>query len=913
MKLSKALSAPNVRSFGVFLAQLAVVLSVLFAASFDPSKVHFSNDNPLGMLNARWLSLPQSFWGAWYDINWLGFNEGSSILIPSNLLRMVLGAVYYSKFYAPLTLLFFGCCAWVFFRCLGFAPSVCAIGGFAAALGSNYFSIACYGIGTQTVAFGFDFLALAAVLSAASGRHRWVKLALAGLAVGMGVMEGVDNGAIFSLFVAAFTLFTAFTEAGPLPRRLAQGMAQVGVVAVFAALIAAQALTVLINTQIKGVAGMEQDAATRAKRWDEATQWSLPKCETLSLVIPGLFGYRMDGPEGGVYWGGIGREPAWDRYFKAGGQGPRPAGILRRVGTGIYAGVGVALVGLWAVLQSLRKQGSVFSLAERKFLWFWSGAAIVSLLLAFGRFAPFYQVIYALPYASTFRNPGKFASVFNWALLILFASGVQGLTRRYMGGVQNKREAPANSAAKSWWAAASVFDRRWVIGCTLAIGASLAGWRIYSSSRSALIRYLETVPVDGATPESIVQFSNQQVGWFVLFLALAATLVTAILSGAFAGRRAKWGAMLLGALVVADLARANLPWIIHWDYKEKYATNPVIDLLREHPWEQRVAILPGWLPQAFRVPEQFLSAEGTLDGLYRIEWAQHHFPYYDIQSLDIIQMPRPPVDYVAFEMALQPGGTQETVRRVVRRWQLTNTRYLLGVAEFLPLLDQGLDGSQHRFRIVKRFGIAPRPGIARPTSYEQLDATDQPNGPYALFEFTGALPRAKLYSSWLVSTNDQATLEKLSSADFDPTQTVLVANPLPASPTNATASPGSVTIASYAPTRVVLRTKGQSPALLLLNDKFDPQWRVMVDGQPAALLRCNYVMRGVQIPQGEHEVDFRFAPPINTIYVSLGGMLLGLALLGFLAFSEPTEAAALSAAASQAGAAKPILEKMSNK
>jgi len=33
-----------------------------------------------------------------------------------------------------------------------------------------------------------------------------------------------------------------------------------------------------------------------------------------------------------------------------------------------------------------------------------------------------------------------------------------------------------------------------------------------------------------------------------------------------------------------------------------------------------------------------------LASLYNVEWKQQHFQYYDIQSLDIIQMPREPLD-----------------------------------------------------------------------------------------------------------------------------------------------------------------------------------------------------------------------------------------------------------------------------
>ena len=45
------------------------------------------------------------------------------------------------------------------------------------------------------------------------------------------------------------------------------------------------------------------------------------------------------------------------------------------------------------------------------------------------------------------------------------------------------------------------------------------------------------------------------------FLALTAGCIVLIFSGAFAGKRAVWGALLLGAIVVADLLRANQPWI----------------------------------------------------------------------------------------------------------------------------------------------------------------------------------------------------------------------------------------------------------------------------------------------------------------------------------------------------------------
>ena len=133
--------------------------------------------------------------------------------------------------------------------------------------------------------------------------------------------------------------------------------------------------------------------------------------------------------------------------------------------------------------------------------------------------------------------------------------------------------------------------------------------------------------------------------------------------------------------------------------------------------------------------------------------------------------PRARVDYVAFESALFFDRTTNTLHRVTRRWQLTNTRYLLGAAGFLDVLNQQIDPVQHRFRMAARFDIAAKPGISTPTGLDELTAVIKPDGQYAVFDFTGALPRAKLYANWQVSTNDAATLKELASVGFDPAQT----------------------------------------------------------------------------------------------------------------------------------------------
>ncbi|HTA94760.1 MAG TPA: hypothetical protein VK769_01415, partial [Verrucomicrobiae bacterium] len=278
-------------------------------------------------------------------------------------------------------------------------------------------------------------------------------------------------------------------------------------------------------------------------------------------------------------------------------------------------------------------------------------------------------------------------------------------------------------------------------------------------------------------------------------------------------------------------------------------------------------------------------------------WTQHHFLYYNIQSLDDIQNPRPPADIAAFDSAVAFRGTPETVPLIARKWQLTNTRYLLGAAGYLDMMNQQLDPEQHRFRIVARFDILPKPGITIPNGilpkqfayYLPLELdTAVPNndGDYALFEFTGALPRVKLYSNWQVSTNDTTTLQTLADKNFDAQQTVLVSTPLPTTPSADTTNQnsGTVEFKSYAPKDIVFNASAAAPSVLLLNDKYDSQWRALVDGKPAPICRANYIMRGVYLAPGAHTVEFRFYLPNRPLYVSLAAVGVGIILIGCLFF-----------------------------
>src|SRR6185503_3142468 len=85
-----------------------------------------------------------------------------------------------------------------------------------------------------------------------------------------------------------------------------------------------------------------------------------------------------------------------------------------------------------------------------------------------------------------------------------------------------------------------------------------------------------------------------------------------------------------------------------------------------------------------------------------------------------------------------------------RLWQLTNTRYVLCMTGLLDWLNQQLDPGKGRFRVNYRFNVTLKPGRATLSRLDDLTVVADPQGPFAVLEFSGALPRAKVFTQWQV-------------------------------------------------------------------------------------------------------------------------------------------------------------------
>lgn len=879
------------------LALFLLVLLCLLGGVLVPGQTLFSNDGPLGQLMTQCHQLPQRFLGCWLDLNSVGFDGGAASPSITFTLLWLLGPLWFSKLYALLSLLILGLCAWCFFRQLKLSTPACILGGLAAMLNSTYFSVACWGVGAHDIAAGMTFLALAA-LADLSAPGFWLRAILAGMALGMAVTEGADVGAIYSLFVAAFIVFQIWTSSEPPVKGTVRGLGRLVLVVVFSAFMAAQSIHGLIDTSILGVKGTAQDAQTKAERWDWATQWSLPRLEMVNLVAPGIFGYRMDDLNERTYWGNMGRSPAWQRYLDNGRQGKPPKGFIRYTGGGNYAGGLVVLLALWAAADSLRRKNSVFGSIERKLIWFWSAVVVVALLLALGRFAPFYKYAYALPYFSTIRNPTKFLYPFSVALVTLFAFGVHGLYRYYLvsAGAGMPSRWPGFGG---WWRRAAKFEKGWVCGCGLVGLGLLIGWWQYAAYRPELIQYLQGVDIN-RSPEAVADFSIYHAGWLVVVFFLGAGLMVLAFSRALTSRQGVLGSVCLGLLLVGDLGLANYPWVHYWNYQEKYATNPILDILSDKPYEHRVGMAP--LDQSRDFSPFFR--------LYKLEWLQHEFPANNIQSFETVEMSRMPLDYAAWTAAINNTNAPGTWFHLTRAWQLAGVRYVFAPVGLTEYLSRQNYFAAPPLKVITQFKLTSKPGVRQVTRPDQITAVPVPEGPLALLQFTPALDRATLFSRWQVNTNGTNVLSQLMTPSFDPRASVFVDGNVPPCAANAAnVPPGSVAITSYAPKDIVLNADVKTPSILMLSDHYEADWKVLVDGHPDTLLRCDFLLRGVQLAPGTHRVEFKFEPPTGWLYVSVAAVITTLAVLSLLTVRVKRERALAPASAAPApansGAANP--------
>ena len=91
-------------------------------------------------------------------------------------------------------------------------------------------------------------------------------------------------------------------------------------------------------------------------------------------------------------------------------------------------------------------------------------------------------------------------------------------------------------------------------------------------------------------------------------------------------------------------------------------------------------------------------------------------------------------------------------------------------------------------------------------------------------------------------------------------------------------APGEVSITRYEAELVELAVDLPEPRVVVLNDLYAPGWTAEVDGVATPIYRANFVVRGVLVAAGHHQLRFAFESPHLQLGLTLAGLTLVICL-----------------------------------
>ena len=109
---------------------------------------------------------------------------------------------------------------------------------------------------------------------------------------------------------------------------------------------------------------------------------------------------------------------------------------------------------------------------------------------------------------------------------------------------------------------------------------------------------------------------------------------------------------------------------------------------------------------------------------------------------------------------------------------------------------------------------------------------------------------------------------------------------------------GSIELVEAEPNRLVYKSSSTEDEFAVFSEVWyggNPDWTVKIDGKKADFIRVNYILRGMEVPAGDHEIVFEFKPKPSGGGITLSASLLGLLLVlgggGWVFYQEIKEKA----------------------
>lgn len=146
-----------------------------------------------------------------------------------------------------------------------------------------------------------------------------------------------------------------------------------------------------------------------------------------------------------------------------------------------------------------------------------------------------------------------------------------------------------------------------------------------------------------------------------------------------------------------------------------------------------------------------------------------------------------------------------------------------------------------------------------------------------VYENTRVLPKAFFAGSIITVSSPKAAVEAMKNKNTfsaDVRNAVVETEQQIATVYDSSAA---VSVTHYDVQHLRLETESAEPQFLVLSEIYYPEgWKAFVDGEETPIYKTNYVLRGIEVPAGNHKIEFIFEP-VSVIWgrrAALAGHLL---------------------------------------
>ena len=161
-----------------------------------------------------------------------------------------------------------------------------------------------------------------------------------------------------------------------------------------------------------------------------------------------------------------------------------------------------------------------------------------------------------------------------------------------------------------------------------------------------------------------------------------------------------------------------------------------------------------------------------------------------------------------------------------------------------------------------------------------------------VYELNSVLPKAFFVDSVINAQTPNEAYDLLYPGQLDFATTAVVEN------FDATTGPDSASVAEvtfYEANKINIRTSRSTPGYLVISEIYYPAgWTATLDGEPVEIHKANYLLRGIQVPAGEHTIELTFRPKTHALgvtlsWISLAIQVLFAAFVGFIFLKKRTK------------------------